>query len=1555
MLRLFGQHRKTRSLALITALCLLLGTLLPVFMATAAEDPLYYPPHLQVESQTGLVDAEVAVSVNLLNPARTAGYSFTLNYDPAFIAPVLVEPGKPQVEPGDLGGSLEANTGSEQLYIAAAGAQPASSDSLHLCTLYFRLLREGSSDLEPTEVEIYDQNGQEISGVTMASGNVQAVYPLLSAPEAVPAPGSFSSVQRVSLKSSNAEEFIYYTLDNSDPSDPNNHSRQLYSSPILVNRNLTVKAVTFRQGRYGESTCFSYTIELAAISGRVTYRGQPLGGTPIKLKKAGIVLNTVSTDAAGDYAFPALADGVYVVIAGGGGGFNRVESPVITLDSQNRQKIQDFQLYKGGSIRGLVKVPEGYDPAGIAVFAQSDTSTAYAASLTETDGSFWLEGLEAVADYSVFTRNNLNLEDAAVAVDLSSSILPVDIQLELTAGQQACLTGVAGEVIEQVYQQYQMTPIAGLWVSLYSPSTNCWGAAETNASGLYNIENLTPAGDYLISYYKWQDSISGSLEGSQVLLNGENIIDIPIPQGLQITGSVKRDDGSGLLSPVAGVNVRVSGPVWGSAITDEQGNYTIKHLSAGSYSIEVDLGNSFDVDSRQQKTITINNENPSFSHDIILIPGGTISGKVVTNPAGGQQAVRITASSAGKNVCRRATTDKNGNFTLRGITPADDYVLDAWKWPYNPEQRSNIEVVIDGEPPVVDFVLNHPDLQAAYFKAENNRYLAMDPFVAPGKVVSFKMDYKNCNPSQTAAGASAEFILPSGLELIVDSVTLNGAASAYTSRAEGDKSVLAVNLGDVAAGRKGTIIFQTRHDPEAGTSNLTSQASIKWADQNEVVGSAQVEVVSVNINGPPFTKPGSFTVYGKCADSALVKVMGKKEGGADLLLGQARAEGKWWNTSVKIATEGNYQLYAVAEKDGVVSDPSCPISVEIKDNTAVLDDVTINAGWNRNVKFNSKIGVPAIAVSQGYSVYVDAQFSQPVDSSSGSPQLLFAINDENINLSEASPEDFLVTGSMSSNQPAGQQKTWNGSFYIDYTLAGDLKAYIYYRSEGAWHLAPVVQIAILIDPSGTITDAHTGQPVPGVRAECEYETDDNGWQHWRAENFGQVNPQFTDDEGHYGWDVPAGKYRVRFTHADYNPMISEVVNVPPPKTDLDLGLTSLAAGETPGVKSRNPEPGDIDVALDSEIMVEFTKDMQSDSVNTGNFIVQSGGTPVEGAIANEGLRRYTFTPASALQAGATYTVQLSTDIKDVFDKPIESAEWTFTTISAANIVIDIAPQLTTYARSTATRPVNVSFSGHITAQELPQSLDLQIADQENPDNTIATINTTVETDGSFHASWPIPTGLAEGVYLIKAWYDGQRWGNNSFEVIDIQAPAADQPDGSIFDTRPLQVMLSCATAEAEIYYTLDGSVPDPTKPEQRYSEIISLQHSGTIRAIAVKKGAASEIVNFSYKRTDECFIATAAFGSKFEPAVVILRQFRDRCLLSNRWGRIFVEFYYGNSPPLAHYIADRPALKTLLCGILTPVAGLAYMALHPQTAIPALGMVFLLLLPISMQQRRKLL
>lgn len=63
------------------------------------------------------------------------------------------------------------------------------------------------------------------------------------------------------------------------------------------------------------------------------------------------------------------------------------------------------------------------------------------------------------------------------------------------------------------------------------------------------------------------------------------------------------------------------------------------------------------------------------------------------------------------------------------------------------------------------------------------------------------------------------------------------------------------------------------------------------------------------------------------------------------------------------------------------------------------------------------------------------------------------------------------------------------------------------------------------------------------------------------------------------------------------------------------------------------------------------------------------------------------------------------------------------------------------------------------------------------------------------------------------------------------------------------------------------------------------------------------------KSSGACYIATAVYGSYECPEVWTLRRFRDKVLLNNFFGRLFVKMYYKLSPTMVKYFGETTLFK----------------------------------------------
>lgn len=124
-----------------------------------------------------------------------------------------------------------------------------------------------------------------------------------------------------------------------------------------------------------------------------------------------------------------------------------------------------------------------------------------------------------------------------------------------------------------------------------------------------------------------------------------------------------------------------------------------------------------------------------------------------------------------------------------------------------------------------------------------------------------------------------------------------------------------------------------------------------------------------------------------------------------------------------------------------------------------------------------------------------------------------------------------------------------------------------------------VGVLALVEPTGYVFEDVDGdglwdpavdRPIAGAEVTLEMRVDGEWilvnpepaatWQGFAAWPgvYPRANPQLSNPDGYYGWDVPDGEYRIRGEARGYNPATSRSVTVPPRMADLNLPFTRMA-------------------------------------------------------------------------------------------------------------------------------------------------------------------------------------------------------------------------------------------------------------------------------------------------------------------------------------------------------------------------------------------------------------
>lgn len=145
----------------------------------------------------------------------------------------------------------------------------------------------------------------------------------------------------------------------------------------------------------------------------------------------------------------------------------------------------------------------------------------------------------------------------------------------------------------------------------------------------------------------------------------------------------------------------------------------------------------------------------------------------------------------------------------------------------------------------------------------------------------------------------------------------------------------------------------------------------------------------------------------------------------------------------------------------------------------------------------------------------------------------------------------------------------------------------------------VVKLKFLIDPSGYVYEGVTDNYLSGVTATIYYKmAEEEEPQIWNAAEYSQINPQVTDSSGYYAWDVPEALWRVKYEKDGYETVYSDWMEVPPIRTNVNIGLVSTA---TPKLQSVLVYKDRVKIAFSQYMYPETVKGITLTDAN-GNIL-----------------------------------------------------------------------------------------------------------------------------------------------------------------------------------------------------------------------------------------------------------------------------------------------------------------------------------------------------------------
>jgi hypothetical protein len=385
-------------------------------------------------------------------------------------------------------------------------------------------------------------------------------------------------------------------------------------------------------------------------------------------------------------------------------------------------------------------------------------------------------------------------------------------------------------------------------------------------------------------------------------------------------------------------------------------------------------------------------------------------------------------------------------------------------------------------------------------------------------------------------------------ETSLENFDIEGMLPEGAQLAEGSGAITK-HVDNLAPGGTEQLIFTFIAPSQSETGNILVAAQVTQGEKSYTVGAVNIRMVYATLNVPYRTAANKeFKVYGEATPGSTVTIRND----AGETLAEAVMNGKWYTATIPAQEEASLVLHAYVSEKGTEY-KAATAYVQVQPDFVMVED---SYAWYRSkIKANPYTGIPTFSVFTntrliGDSFLIYTKFTQDdlID------HVTFQFADKTFT-TQKNPAGYYFAV-LNDWTARGTQTITADVSYLDETKENENFS--------------VGQVTVLIDPSGQITDAQTNEPLEGAVVTLEQKQGED-WIKWDAESCMQENPQVTNEEGRYGWQVPEGVYRLKISRVGYQDKTVETyeqadgtvsdISILPIRTDVDVALESDGTGK----------------------------------------------------------------------------------------------------------------------------------------------------------------------------------------------------------------------------------------------------------------------------------------------------------------------------------------------------------------------------------------------------------